>query len=157
MKIKKLITLSFDFAMRRSFYRNTIRYYRKAKKVLRGLAKLATKAAGEESAEDVFIGWEKSGDKVPVEVYFEETPKKDPVLYGEISFAIEAPANIMREYVERAFRDRLNEEQLGDSFLFFVITEGGRSDTLAREKEGGTYSKDYCPFKMDNKVTTNCI
>ncbi len=72
-------------------------------------------------------------------------------LKPEIQIDLQAPMDVVREVVQRNFRETLNKT-CGDSFLFYVSMPNGKDKILTRNKESGTYSKDYAPFMMNQKT-----
>lgn len=72
-------------------------------------------------------------------------------MLGEINMDLKAPCDVMREYVQRAFRKRLNEV-MGDSFLFLARDANGKQHILQRKEEPRTYSEQYAPFIMNAKT-----
>ena len=60
---------------------------------------------------------------------------------------LDAPCDICREYIQRNFREQLNQS-VGDSFSIIYNDERGENK-LSRERESRTYSKKVIPFIVD--------
>ena len=79
------------------------------------------------------------------------------MLLGEISIDLNAPCDVLRTYMHRNFRDKLNKED-GDSFLFILpnlktqAVKNNIINSLSREEEGQTFSKQVAPFQTDSKT-----
>ena len=81
-----------------------------------------------------------------------EVDKQRAQNLGEFEMDTNAPCDVMREYVQRSFREKLNPI-VGDSFLFFaVLASNGKETVLERKKEVASYSHIWAPFIMDPKT-----
>ena len=92
--------------------------------------------------------WNKSLNKYDMRVMYDVDGVSDPIILGTVLIDLDAPCDVLRECVERAFRDKLNET-VGDSFQF-AIQENNKS--LSRTLEKKTLTKTYAPFKMNNRT-----
>ena len=148
---------TYDFSLRRRMAKNTTRSLKAGYELLQRLKRVFERAAGDPAAAALsYEVWEQSKKKVEVEVYYERPPAHkggDPQQeqLGVLHMDLEAPVPVMREYVQRTCRDRLNE-LAGDSFLFLKQLDDGSDFILPRDAEIRTFSKDFVPFKMDNKT-----
>jgi len=104
-----------------------------------------------------FDTWDESLTKIEVSVVL-EIPFQDDEKLGEVKMDLKAPIAVMREYIYRNFRSRLNEI-CGEQFLFFCAKDDDEAGTgevveilLARAKEVMVYTGDFAPFKMDTKT-----
>jgi hypothetical protein len=148
---------SYDFGMRRRLARSTARQLKAVHALMQRLGRVLERATGDPQAAALsWEVWEQSKSKVEVEVFW-ETPAirrgADPeqTRIGTLHMDLEAPALVLREYVQRECRDRLNELQ-GDSFLLQKQLDDGSDFQLPRDKESQTFSKDFVPNKMDSKT-----
>ena len=64
---------------------------------------------------------------------------------------LQASCQVMREYIQRRFRDKLNDEKIGDSFVFMVVQEEKES-VLSKADEPVTYAQDYTTVRIDNNT-----
>lgn len=147
--------MSFDFTARRHFTKGLIRTGNGLlgmARMMRSLVKRRTKEAAQDKAESTpYARWNLSLEKSTV-ICMLEVDKQRPQLLGEFQMDVNAPVDIMREYVQRAFRDKLNPI-CGDSFLFFaVLASNGKETVLERRKEPSSYSHIWAPFIMDAKT-----
>lgn len=142
--------MSFDFTLRRRlykiFFRSVFRLLKLLAQLLKGYIKKV--ALGTESPYDV---WQKSLDKIEIKCVL-ELKGQDPIQLGYIKMDVLAPCDVMREYIQRNFREQLNGI-IGDSFLFFVVNKETNMElVLEREKEEVTYSKDFLYEQTDKKT-----
>lgn len=142
---------SWDFTMRKRIGKNLWKLAKSGYKV----GVLITKCARQYSkiTIDPFTEWESSTKKVDVSVCLEMMKgkaKKETIL-GVMKMDLEAPCDIMRLYIYKSFRDKLNEMAVGTGFLF-SSSENDKSVNLDISLEKTRYSKDFCPLVMDNKT-----
>lgn len=97
----------------------------------------------------LFQRWEMSEDKSEVVVYFEEGMAERQFM-GTLYIDLDAPVEVMREYIQRQFRDFLNDV-CGDSFLFFARLETGEEEVLVRRAEDTRWSRQFAPLTYDAK------
>jgi len=98
---------------------------------------------------DPYLEWEDRKDKVDVACDI-ELEEDSPVQIGEFKMCLDASVDVMRIYVSRNFREYLNDKaNLGEGFLFY---SGAERLLLPREQEITRYSKDFCPFIINNKT-----
>lgn len=96
---------------------------------------------------DPFEVWDTSGDKTEISCFI-ESDSGARELIGIFAMDLDAPCNVMRLYLRKQFRERLNEIT-GDSFLFFGIIENSET-ILDREVEEHTESRVYVELKIDD-------
>ena len=89
--------------------------------------------------------WELSTSKASVDCVLDLDDGTRPRLIGAFAMDIDAPCDVMREYIERSFREPLNE-LVGEDFLFFMPGPGG-GDLLPRKLEARSWAKDYAELK----------
>ena len=148
---------TYDFSLRRRLAKTTTRSLKAGYELLQRLKRVFERAAGDPAAAALsYEVWEQSKKKVEVEVFYETPAARkgaDPEQekLGLLHMDLEAPVPVMREYVQRSCRHRLNE-LAGDSFQFLKQLDDGSDFILPREAEVRTFSKDFVPFKMDNKT-----
>lgn len=154
---RTIVQMQFDFTLRREVSNLLYRCAGASLsfiKFIRGLMKTASGGA----AESPYEYWARSMEKVDVVCIIDKGSDRTTVL-GEFKLDLKAPADMMREFIRRAFRAELNTT-IGDSFLFFKVDpDSGHEDILLRENEYKTYSNMFCFEKTDNKtmVTSMCI
>lgn len=88
--------------------------------------------------------WELSIQKETIKCFLELDDGTDPKLLGQFDMDPDAPCIVMREYIERRFREPLNKTT-GEDFNFFLPGAGG-GQILQRNQEGRAWSKDYAKF-----------
>ena len=120
--------------------------------------------AGDESIELTYDFWADNEAEKTVVHLFMDLGVRGEVLLGKVELDLNCPIIVMREYICRNndIRTILNTQYQGDNFQFFVIKEndeydGKNGDSVEdwlckREMENQTYTKDFCPFKIDNKT-----
>lgn len=94
--------------------------------------------------------WEMSPDKVMIAVIL-EFGLEDRTRLGTIEMDLDAPCDILRTYIERNFREELNEE-CGRAFSFFVRTGEGFEQLLSAEEEELKWSRDFALPKVDEET-----
>lgn len=152
-----IVQMQFDFSLRREASNMLYRLFGACLsfvKLIRGLMKTASGGA----AESPFEYWQRSLEKVDVVCIIDKGNDRTTVL-GEFKLDMNAPADIMREFIRRSFRTELNTT-IGDSFLFFKVDQDtAAEEILLRENEFKTYSHAFCFEKTDAKtmVTSMCI
>ena len=122
----------------------------------RGLYKLGKKLGSAANKyvkinEDPYFEWQQSKDKVRVAIFI-ELIVDSPQRIGEFEMCLDAPADVMRAYVRRRLREKLNDI-CGDAFLFFSLEE---NKLLPRDMEPKRYSKDFAPFIINKKTMIGC-
>lgn len=154
---RTIVQMQFDFTLRREASNMLHRMFGACLsfvKMVRGLVKTASGGA----AESPFEYWSRSLEKVDVVCIIDKGNDRTTVL-GEFKLDMNAPADIMREFIRRSFRTELNTT-IGDSFLFFKVDQDtAAEEILLRENEFKTYSHSFCFEKTDAKtmVTSMCI
>ena len=111
-----------------------------------------------------FRTWEESKNKEKVQVVLQMLssgfrPEQVPV--GGLEIDLNAPADVLRIYMHRYFRQVLNET-VGDGFLFLIPVEEGAEETgealmLKRELEPTNYSRVVSPFVMDARTMEGTV
>eukprot|EP01041_Mallomonas_annulata_P002271 gene2271-4420_t len=89
--------------------------------------------------------WEKSISKADIDCMLELDDGTTAKLIGTFKMDLDAPCDVMREYIERHFRDILNQS-VGEDFCFYLPGAGG-GELLARKMEPRAWSKDYAELK----------
>lgn len=96
---------------------------------------------------DPFELWDASGEKSVITVLL-DSDYGEPSVIGSFEMDVDAPCSVMRIYLHKRFRDKLNQET-GDSFLFFNIIEGNET-ILDREDEENKESQEMIKLKIDD-------
>jgi hypothetical protein len=96
---------------------------------------------------DPFTIWDISADKVCVTCFIEDDAGKQDKI-GSFDIDIDAPCSIMRTYLRKNFREKLNEI-CGDSFQFFGVIDDVET-ILDRDDEENTESRVYILLKIDD-------
>lgn len=95
---------------------------------------------------DPFDLWDTSGDKDEVVCFIEaDSGAREEI--GSFSMDLDAPCSIMRTYLQKKFREELNDIT-GDSFLFFGVIDDSET-ILERDAEESTESRVYVELKID--------
>ena len=145
--VKPVDTNTWDFTLRRKLSKATLRTMNCVVKLCKMVSSVAVKYTKLEV--DPYLEWEDRKDKVDIACDI-ELEEDAPIQIGEFKMCLDAPVDVMRIYVSRNFRDYLNETaNLGEGFLFY---SGAESLLLPRELEMTRYSKDFCPFIINNKT-----
>ena len=154
---RHMVEMNYDFSLRRRLSRSITRQLKQSHTLIQALQRMLERAVGDPQAAAMsWEVWEQSKKKVEVQVFWQTPPRgrgMDPEmeLLGSVEVDLQAPVLILREYLQRAFRHRLNELQ-GDDFQFRKQLDDGSDVDLEREREMVTYSADFVPFKMNNKT-----
>lgn len=90
-----------------------------------------------------------SQDKVEIVVYL-ESGLENRMRLGTFMMDLDAPCDVMRSYIERNFRDELNEE-CGHAFSMFVRDDKGFEQLLNKDEEELKWAKDFAPMAPDEK------
>lgn len=147
---RTIVQMSYDFALRRYVFSILYKVYGTTAgivKLLRGLVKTASAA----TSETPFDYWKRSMEKVEVVCILDKGNDNCTVL-GEFKLDLKAPVDIMREFIRREFREKLNTS-VGESFLFFKVDpDTAVEEILLKENEFKTYSKAFCFEKTDSKT-----
>lgn len=147
---KTVVNMSYDFNLRKNAYRHV----RRMGKLLYSIVKMIrnlVKAANNAVTETPYEYWQRSLEKTDIRVFYEIAAETEIVL-GEFRMDLSAPLEIMREYIYRNFRDKLNET-VGESFLFLQIDEDSEMEKiLPRDDEFRTPSKSFAVKRTDNKT-----
>lgn len=145
------ITLNYDFYLRKFttdllkiFFKNLI--YDNIKLSFNMLKFFVKDNIKEESSYDY---WNRSLKKKLICCEYEISSSKSITL-GEFSMDPLAPCEVMREYICRKFRVKLNET-IGESFVFIrTNVKTKKEEYLKRDDEFKTHSKDYIVHKLNN-------
>ena len=165
LKSTRTIThFNFDFALRRSISKKIGKQFSAIRKLIKTWSNRAQAMAGDESIELTYDFWADNEAEKTVVHLFMDLGVRGEVLLGKVELDLNCPIIVMREYICRNndIRTILNTQYQGDNFQFFVIKEndeydGKNGDSVEdwlckREMENQTYTKDFCPFKIDNKT-----
>ena len=145
--VKPVDTSTWDFTLRRKVSNAILRTMNCIVKLCKMCGSIAVKYSKLEV--DPYLEWEDRKDKVDIACDL-EMEVDSPVQIGEFKMCLDAPVDVMRIYVARNFRDYLNSKaNLGEGFLFY---SGAEDLLLPRELELTRYSKDFCPFIINNKT-----
>lgn len=93
--------------------------------------------------------WELSDAKEEILVNLEYGMEETDQL-GIIRMDLDAPCDIARQYIERNFRQQLNDH-CGSSFSFYVRKERGEEVMLSNEQEELKWVRDFIQIKVDNE------
>jgi hypothetical protein len=147
---KTVVNMSYDFSLRKYSYRQVKRLAKMLYSVVK-MIRSAAKAANNAVHESPFDYWQRSLEKSDVRIFYEIAADTEIVL-GEFRMDLHAPLDIMREYIYRNFREKLNET-VGESFLFLQIDEESEVEKiLPRDDEFRTASKTFANKRTDNKT-----
>jgi hypothetical protein len=147
---RTIVQMSFDFTLRRQVFGILYKFYGVTAGTIKFLRGLMKNAAGG-AAETPYEYWKRSMEKVDVLCIIDKGNGRTETV-GEFKLDLKAPADIMREFIRRAFRTQLNAT-FGESFLFFKVDQDtAEEEILLREDEFKTYSKTYCFEKTDAKT-----
>jgi hypothetical protein len=91
--------------------------------------------------------WEMSTDKVEIVAYL-ESGLEGRVRIGTFHMDLDAPCDVLRSYLERNFREELNEE-CGHAFSLFVRDSKGVEQLLTKDEEELKWSRDFAPEQPD--------
>lgn len=145
-----IVQMSYDFTLRRRFagvLYSFFKVFSSAVKTAYNLYKTLTTS----TKETPFEYWSRSLEKEEVLCYYMLSPE-NVILLGEIKMDLKAPLEITREYIQRNFREKLNET-VGESFLFMKLDpDNGIDLILPRDDEFRTAAKDYNLVKTDSKT-----
>jgi hypothetical protein len=148
---RTIVQMSFDFTIRRQVFGILYKVLGASVsfvKLLRGVFKTISKGGNNETP---FEYWQRSMTKLDVVCILDKGNDHTTVL-GEFKLDMKAPADVMREMIQRNFRLQLNPT-IGDSFLFLKIDpDTSKESVLSRENEFKTYCSEYCFEKTDNKT-----
>lgn len=148
-----IVQMSFDFTLRRQVFSLLAKIYGISAKLLKFLRSFVKSAGGEESPYEY---WKRSLDKTDVVCILDKGNDRTEVI-GEFKLDLGAPAEIMREFIRRAFRTQLNAT-IGESFLFFKVDpDTAEEEILLRENEYKTYSKTFCFERTDAKTMNTAM
>ena len=95
---------------------------------------------------DPFDLWDTSGDKDEIICCIEaDSGVREEI--GTFLMDLDAPCSIMRTYIQKNFREKLNDIT-GDSFLFWGVIDDSET-ILDRDAEEATESRVYVDLKID--------
>lgn len=95
--------------------------------------------------------WDMSDQKQSIRIKLEYGI--DEVIYlGDIMFDEDAPCDVVRDYIQRSFREKLNEI-CGDAFLFLGRDEDGELETLDRTREPTNWIIRYIIKEFDKETS----
>lgn len=147
---RTIVQMSYDFSLRRRTYlilRSITLGVISSFRLLRGIIKTYTSTEKESTLEF----WMRSMSKVDIVCILDNGNNNDIEL-GEFKMDLNAPCDIMREYIRRSFREELNKT-IGESFLFSKVDPiTFNEEILPRDSEFKTYSKTYCIEKTNSKT-----
>jgi hypothetical protein len=156
---RSIVHMSFDFTLRRSTYR-FLRMLARGTNILGRVGYHALKKKTKKKELTPYQHWETSRAKGLVSVYIAATNEDDDdQLLGVVNIDPKAPADILREYIRRHFKDDLNDGPWGDSFLFQKDKKGRKPEIFARAIEPKKYTKDVTVLRMDHITmeATQCV
>jgi hypothetical protein len=152
-----VVEMSYDFELRRQVWAfSKTNFMRSSKYVLRKL-KMTESTKGQEDGSvegggfdtGGFDKWTRSDTKetVVVKIHFNHTlgDEEDAEVLGPLSLDLEAPMEVLRDMIYRAFREPLNKS-VGSSFIFVVRTSMGKTQRLIKKKEKTTKAKEYTAY-----------
>lgn len=147
---RSIVQMNYDFTLRR----RAAKQVHGMKTALISIGKLlhtVYETINAATTESQYEYWQRSMDKVELRAFLELSRDKIVEL-GKFKMDLAAPVEVMREYVYRAFREKLNES-VGESFLFIRIdTEAEHEEILPRDDEFKTFSKGYAIKRNDPKT-----
>lgn len=95
--------------------------------------------------------WDMSDQKQSIRIKLEYGI--DEVIYlGDVMFDEDAPCDVVRDYIQRSFREKLNEI-CGDAFLFFGRDEDGELEKLDRTREPTNWIIRYIIKEFDKETS----
>lgn len=142
---------SFDFRLRRNGWRTMKTMYKGSKFVAKFVfAKLQALASSTPEL-NPYQQWEMSASKVDVRCDLDIVGNELEII-GSFKLDLEAPCEIMREYIGRRFGETLNNLKVGNSFRFVVSPKDSDPIVLVIEEEPFTFSKDFTIFKIDKET-----
>lgn len=147
------VEMSYDFSFRRKCGRSLIRTGRTIRSIANNVVRVIAKFKKENQSREMtpYEKWQGSANKSNVIVMYKKDKHLPGTTLGDLRVDLQAPLDIMREYIQRNYRDKLNQT-CGDSFEFFIELKNGKSKLLDRTKEPGTYSEDFAPFIMNHST-----
>ena len=147
------VEMSYDFSIRRKGARGLIRTGRIFRAVGKNFIKIFAKFKKKNTTREIspYEKWQGSPNKNNVIIMFKKDKNMPGTNLGDLRVDLKAPLDIMREYIQRNFREKLNKT-CGDSFEFYIELKNGKDKLLDREKEPGTYTEDYAPFIMNHST-----
>ena len=107
--------------------------------------------SGDAVEESAYKQWEKSKSKSKVNIEWDRRDGSEVLNIGTIEMDLQASCVVMREYIQRNFRDWLNGKEIGNSFQFFIMKED-KEEVLGIADETITYAKDFTLFRIDNET-----
>lgn len=144
------VDMSYDFSLRKSFGK-AIWGIGKGIGTTVKMVTNVVKTVNSGAEETPYEYWARSYEKEKVAATLNMGNDQEVAL-GDIEMDLKAPVEIMREYIHRAFREKLNET-IGESFLFTIIDEESNKMTiLPREDEYRTLAKIYAVQKVDART-----
>jgi hypothetical protein len=93
--------------------------------------------------------WKKRTDTVEVHCVLRSGIEEEAL--GVIQISLDAPCDVLREYIRRNFRTTLNKT-IGDSFVFIYNLDTGLEAKLPRIQEPRKFSKKVAPYVIDPKT-----
>lgn len=148
--------MSYDFQLRKTIGKIGFMSFRVGQRVTKLLKREFNKMKRAAVDPDPYVEFEKSTSKENITLLF-DAPGKDAFSeveaqeIGSFKMDLSAPVSVMRIYVRRRFRKKLNE-LMGENFSFMVAADGGKEDILAEPYEITRFSKEFAPFKIDTNT-----
>jgi hypothetical protein len=148
--------MSYDFQLRKTAGKLGFMSFRVGQRVTKLLKRQFNKLKRAAVDPDPYVEFEKSISKESITLLF-DVPGKDAFSeaeaeeIGSFKMDLTAPVSVMRIYVRRRFRKRLNE-LMGENFSFMVAVDGGKEDILAEPYEITRFSKEFAPYKIDTNT-----
>ncbi|CAE7640244.1 unnamed protein product, partial [Symbiodinium microadriaticum] len=134
------INFDFEFAIKKTIVMVFKAMYNVSKRFI--LSQIENYKKRQENAKmSPYRRWEMSNDKVEIAVFL-ESGLEDRTRLGTLFMDLDAPCDVLRVYIERNFRDELNEE-CGRAFRLFVRNDQGEEQLLQLEEEELKWSKDF--------------
>jgi hypothetical protein len=139
--------MSWDNSIRRIITFSTRTLFSGSRVAAAALVKGAKMIRGKK--ETPYQKWQKSKNKVKVCLIYVTASSEEQQL-GTFFIDTQAPADVLRMYVQRRFRDKLNNElNIGDSFVFLTPLAKDKQEPLSRMKEPQTFAHKLCVYDVD--------
>jgi hypothetical protein len=145
-----IIILSFDFTLRRKVGKQFYKIYLIFAMIAKNIYNIY-KTLTSNLSETPYEYWQRSLEKENIRIVY-ELNGNESIILGDFKMDAKAPVEILREYINRRYRVKLNET-IGESYLFMrVNATTGKEEYCLRDDEFKIPKKEFSLMKEDAKT-----
>jgi hypothetical protein len=145
-----IIILSFDFTLRRKIGNQCYKIYLLFMMIAKNIYNIY-KTLTSNLSETPYEYWQRSLEKENVRIIY-ELNGNESIILGDFKMDAKAPVEILREYINRRYRIKLNET-IGESYLFMRVNlTTGKEEFCLRDDEFKIPTKEFALMKEDAKT-----